>query len=96
VPGGWQDVHVVVQEGLPGPPGPPGPSGSSAFYRHIQDVPALMWTVNHNLGFMPNVRTMVNMGGPGLSTALGEVQHQDIYTLTIIFAFAMTGEAYLS
>jgi hypothetical protein len=96
VPGGSQEVHVVVEEGLPGPPGPPGPSGSSAFYRHIQAVASTEWAVPHALGFIPNVTVMVNMGQPALSMAVGEIQHQDIYNLTITFAFPITGEAYIS
>lgn len=39
--------------GEQGDPGPPGPAGAS--YQHYQAAPLYAWTVNHNLGFRPQV-----------------------------------------
>lgn len=41
-------TSIVVA--LRGDPGPPGTS-----YRHIQSSPSGAWSVNHNLGYNPNV-----------------------------------------
>lgn len=43
--------------GSQGPPGPPGAAGSAPqAYIHTQNLPANTWYVNHNLGFVPNIR----------------------------------------
>ena len=40
-------------ESIVGPIGPMGPSGGG--HTHIQEFPALVWTIQHNLGFEPTV-----------------------------------------
>jgi len=60
-----QDEVLLIElnEGLVGPPGPQGttgdkgdigPTGSTTgSYKHTQTNPAVVWTVQHNLGFRP-------------------------------------------
>lgn len=43
-----------------GPAGPAGPIGSQ--YQHTQAVASDVWTINHNLGFRPNI-TLTTTGG---------------------------------
>lgn len=81
-------------KGDQGEPGPPGTGATAPSYRHVQDVPAITWTITHNLGFRPNVTTLINIGT--LTEAIGEVVHLNINTVTVTFATAVTGEAYIS
>src|SRR5213075_3591459 len=37
-------------------------AGLVSSYRHIQTVPAAMWTIVHNLGFYPNVSVVDSSG----------------------------------
>lgn len=50
--------------GAPGEPGPAGPAGTvdNAAYMHVQNTPSSVWTIQHNLGFRPNV-TVLNEEG---------------------------------
>jgi hypothetical protein len=43
---------------IPGPPGPPG----SASYEHVQENPAMVWTIQHNLGYKPTL-TVFDLDG---------------------------------
>jgi len=43
-----------------GEPGPAGPAGAS--FNFSQSSPALLWTINHGLGFRPNVQ-LFTVGG---------------------------------
>lgn len=62
------------------------------FYRHIQAIPAQVWTVNHGLGFRPAV-TMSNDSGIELD---GVVKHINENTVQISFIKPVAGEAELS
>ena len=53
---GEQSV-VIVQSTEMGPVG-----GGSATYLHNQSTPATTWTINHNLGFIPDI-TLYSVGG---------------------------------
>ena len=56
----WVSVPV---EGPPGPQGIQGPAGASGnSYDHTQASPAAVWTVNHNLGYMPDVSVFTSGG----------------------------------
>jgi len=57
-----------------------------------QPTPAITWTVNHNLGFRPNL-TVFDTGG---NIVEGEVAHINENRLTITFSTATSGAAYLS
>ena len=61
-------------------------------YVHTQATPATTWNIIHNLGFFPSV-TIVDSGG---TEVLGDIQHQDAYTVIATFGAAFGGKAYLS
>lgn len=89
--------QIIVS--APGPQGPAGTNGVAASeivplvsYRHIQNSPALTWTVVHNLNFFPNV-TVFDSGD---SQVEGATTHIDETTLTISFSSAISGKAHLS
>jgi hypothetical protein len=50
-----QTVVHILAVAEQGPQGPPGPPGTSLSYTHTQGSAASTWTVNHNLGFRPDV-----------------------------------------
>lgn len=80
-------------DSLVGPIGPIGPSGSAAAsYFHDQVSPSATWTINHNLGFRPNVSAF-DSGG---SEVEGDIQHVDVNTLILTFNAAFGGKATLS
>lgn len=80
----------VINAGPQGPPG--GGGGSSAYYKHDQDVPATLWTVNHNLG----VRTNVAVYDSTNEEVDADIHYIDDNTTTITFAYAITGCAVFS
>ena len=67
-------------------------SASSASFSHAQNVASASWTVNHNLGFNPNV-TVVDSSG---SQVMGDIKHISANQLTINFNAGFSGSAYLS
>ena len=94
---------VDVYTGQPGPRGVPGPQGAQGIqgppgetpviaYTHIQNAVSSTWTINHNLGFNPNVTTLDSAG----TTIEGSITFVDANNLTISFSVGLTGKAYLS
>ena len=65
-------------------------SGES--YVHSQGVAAATWTITHNLGYVPNVWVKDSAN----TVVEGDVAVVDNNTITITFASAMGGTAYLS
>lgn len=65
---------------------------SESTYSHIQAVAAAIWSINHNLGFRPNVAITDNGG----NMVEGEVVYLNLNQLEIHFNIALQGEAYLS
>lgn len=61
-------------------------------HTHEQLSPAQVWEIEHNLGFRPFVSAKHTMG----STLNGYVEHIDDDNLTVTFAGAVSGTAYLS
>jgi hypothetical protein len=81
----------IVEIQIPGPPGPQGPPGSAGTsYDHLQSSASAVWTVPHNLGYLPTV-SVRTIGG--LEVEGGEVLHLSVNTLTITFDVAFTGTA---
>ena len=62
-------------------------------YTHLQDTPAATWTVNHNMNKYPSV-TVVTSAGDIAGGA--EIDYIDKNNLTISFAAAFSGKAYLN
>lgn len=72
--------------------GPPGPAGGSPSYVHNQATPMAIWTINHNLGWNPNV-TIVDSGQ---SVVEGDITYLNVNTVRASFSAAFSGMAYLS
>ena len=70
-----------------------GSSGVAEFYRHVQSTASTVWTINHNLGFNPNV-TAVDSAGTEIWP--GDVIYLSANQLQLTFSAAVGGEAYLS
>lgn len=90
-------IRLTVLGGLRGPKGdvgPAGPSGSGGDknYVHNQGSGATVWNVVHGLGKFPAVN-VVDTGGNWL---LPDVQYVDANTLTVTFATATSGKAYVN
>lgn len=68
------------------------PSTQSAQYTFYQQIAASTWTINHSLGFVPNVMTMNESG----QEIMGVVNSATTSTLVIQFSEPVTGYAYLS
>lgn len=79
---------TAAQPGLPGPPGAPGAPGGAA-YLHTQSTAAATWTINHNLGFRPDVAVR-DSGG---NEVLAQVLHVSANQTVIYFATPTAGEA---
>jgi hypothetical protein len=61
-------------------------------YVHNQGVAATEWTINHGLGFVPNV-TVVDSGG---SVVEGSYNYPNSNTVVLTFSNPFSGKAYLS
>lgn len=68
-------------------------TGGASAYTHVQSTPAAEWTVNHALGFYPGGVTVIDSAG---TTVEGDIAYIDPSTLTLTFAAAFAGTAYLS
>jgi hypothetical protein len=89
--------QIIVS--APGPQGPAGTNGVAASeivplvsYTHLQNTPASIWTVVHNLNFFPNATVFDS----GESQVEGTTTHINETTLTISFSSAISGKAHLS
>lgn len=78
--------RIAVAVGLPGAQGPPGVAQA---YRFAQPLPALLWTINHNLGRRP----IVQIETPGGLLMIGDVQHLSDNIAQISFDEPTTGFA---
>jgi hypothetical protein len=61
-------------------------------YVHIQEVSSNTWTINHGLGFIPNI-TVVDSAG---TVVEGSYNYQDSDTVILTFIGGFSGRAYLS
>lgn len=61
-------------------------------FAYTQQVPSNSWTITHNLNFNPNV-TVVDSAG---TIVEGEIRYNTRNTMTLNFASAFSGNAYLS
>ena len=81
-------------QGIQGPIGLQGLSGATVAiaYAHTQGVSASTWNIVHSLNFKPNV-TIIDSAG---SVVEGEIEYLDNNNLVLTFAYAFSGNAYLS
>lgn len=92
-PGTASAEIVGIPRGERGPPGPPGPAGAvGGAYRHVQDVASTIWTIQHGLGYHPNITTFNGAG----DEFRGRVEHLDMMIATVTSSAANSGEAYAS
>lgn len=89
-------VENTINVSAPGPQGPAGPQGpvgaSFATYTHSQVSASSTWTIVHNLNCRPSV-TIVDSGG---RIQIGEIVYDSNNQVTVTFAAAFGGFAYLN
>jgi hypothetical protein len=61
-------------------------------YTHTQGVSNATWTINHGLGFYPNLTVQDSAG----TIYEGEITYTTSDSLTVTFSSAFSGKAYLS
>ena len=61
-------------------------------YVHTQGVATLIWTINHNLNYYPNVSIVDSSG----SVVIGDIVYINTNTIIASFSGAFSGLAYLS
>lgn len=88
------ETPVVVELGVTGPQGPQGEGVglSEISYVHNQPIASTTWTINHNLGFYPNI-TVVDSSG---NVVEGSYSYPNETTIIASFSGAFSGKAYLS
>jgi hypothetical protein len=82
------NVNVVVAGGIP-----TGGAAQVLAYRYVQSNAATLWTITHNLSFMPNVSVVDSTGH---EIYPGDVAYPTATTVQLTFSAAVGGEAYLS
>jgi hypothetical protein len=91
-----QRVSVTVSQpgsaGLTISSGGTGVSSPHGTYTHTQASASATWTINHNLDCKPSV-TIVDSGG---NVQIGEVLYNSNNQVTVTFAAAFAGYAYLN
>jgi hypothetical protein len=70
----------------------PTSTSGDAYYHHHQGTAADSWAIEHNLGKYPSVTVVDSSGNRGLCA----VQYTDDNNLTVSFAAAFAGDAYLN
>lgn len=61
-------------------------------FTHDQMTPATVWSITHNLGFLPNVTAFDSAG----TEIIGHIDHINQNSVTITFSSSNAGKAYLS
>lgn len=85
---GVPTVEVGVLSGPKGNPGPPG----GAVFEFEQTDPAMVWTVDHNLGAWPHVIVYDAAG----DEIVAHIENPTINRSTITFSAAIAGKARFS
>lgn len=67
-------------------------SSGNAGYTFVQQTASTIWTINHNLGFVPNVFVL---DGNGVEM-IGSINSTNASTTVISFSQAVSGTAYLT
>jgi hypothetical protein len=69
----------------------PGIGLGTVSYMHTQAVAATVWSIDHNLGWFPNVMVL-----SGSDTLEGDISQTTVMRMTLTFSAAVSGIAYLS
>jgi hypothetical protein len=85
VEGAVTTVRIVTA----GPQGPPGEAAQG--YRHNQTTPSSIWTITHNLGYMPSVELL----SAGSQEVEGDVLHINQNVTVAYFTTPIAGYARL-
>lgn len=87
-------ISYVAQNLGGGPPGPAGPTGPvSGAYTHNQNVPSSVWTINHNLNYIPAGILVLDSAG---TQWFGNIISRTTTQLIIDFGVSFSGTADLS
>lgn len=62
-------------------------------YTHFQETPATIWTIEHNLGFIPGNELIIDLAGNEIE---GVTRVVDVNTIEIQFSEPVAGYAYVS
>lgn len=99
--GGGAVTGAQGTQGVRGPQGTQGVQGPAGVvetivpfvsFEYTQGSASNSWTINHNLGFKPNV-TVVDSAGNIME---GEITYTNSNSLTVSFSAGFSGKAYLS
>ena len=71
-------------------------SASDKTFVFTQGVPAVTWTIQHNLGKFPSVSVVDTLNTANGQVYYGDVKYTDSNNLTVTFASAFSGKAYLN
>lgn len=85
-------VGPVGPQGAQGPQGPQGDPSGPVSYTHTQYSASASWTINHNLGYRPNVTVSDSAG----TIIEGAIMYPNSSTIILTFSSAFAGTAYLS
>ncbi|RKZ84298.1 MAG: hypothetical protein DRQ39_08490 [Gammaproteobacteria bacterium] len=87
-----QEGQVVGKEGgvIKGVDNNGSGGGGDKNYVHVQAMASAVWQVPHNLGKMVSI-TVVDTGG---TTVEGDMTHDDLNNITIIFSAPFTGQVF--
>jgi len=95
LPGQGGARGIQGTQGLQGSYGVQGATGTSLHnisYTYTQATPSATWTINHNLGYNPNLTVQDSAG----TIVEGEISYTNSNSLTVTFSAAFSGYAYLS
>jgi hypothetical protein len=98
-PGPKGDPGIQGSQGPAGPTGPNGSTGakgdkgdSGGYFAFTQATPSATWTINHNLGYNPNIIVIDSAG----TVVEGSYEFPNVNRLIATFSSGFSGNAYLS
>jgi hypothetical protein len=90
-PGTAQGVFTAGVIGIPGPAGIAGTSARLSFH---QATASLVWLINHNFGYYPEVKILALVDGVTQDVQVS-VQHDDVNNVRVLPDFLLAGYALL-
>lgn len=68
----------------------------ATYHQHVQDVPAITWTIVHNLFDYPVIDVFMTVNGALVKIVPTTITHVDNKTATVTFSQARAGVAMVS